>query len=427
MRGKAYKKENIVRSAFLAVTLLFVVFMMLSTRCASNQNSMDKRERVPFQKPYTLLVSADLHYQRNLTKMHALIMHQMRYNHEIVDTFFSEVEERAPDALLLCGDNTDAGNEQDHADLIEPLSAIKEQGTDVIMAFGSHDLMNFSRNEIKRQYADLIFDDAISTDETTLSYIYPISPELWILVLDPYIKIDHLHLSDETIEWMVSYLDLARENHTEIIAMSHYGVTPSKETNEQFAVIDNNNRVLNLFEKYDVSLYLSGHRHKQALKKQKMPTRTIYELISNTLINYPNIYGEINITEYKELTYHAKYLDVSSYARANHLRNPDLLNFSAFSQKAFLDQTNKSIAGTLMNFDLRKDQVDEMRGFAVRILYSYAANTFYREQKNFKRALAYQLWKKQNNPPYGYGRYFEYLLTTPARDNNNFSFNLNEN
>ena len=95
----------------------------------------------------------------------------------------------------------------------------------------AHMGLTTAEKEIERQYADLIFDDAISIDETTLSYIYPISPELWILVLDPYIEIDHLHLSDETIEWLASYLDLARENHSEIIAMSHYGVTPSKETN----------------------------------------------------------------------------------------------------------------------------------------------------------------------------------------------------
>jgi hypothetical protein len=37
------------------------------------------------------------------------------------------------------------------------------------------------------------------------------------------------------------------------------------------------------------------------------------------------------------------------------------------------------------------------------------------------------LWKKQENPPYEYGRYLEYLITTSACDNNNFSFNLNEN
>ena len=427
MKEKVYKKENVPRFAFFGIILLFVVFMMLSTRHVSDENSIEKSEWVPFQKTYTLLVSTDFHCQRNITDVQALVMQQMRYNHEIVDAFFSEVKERAPDALLLCGDNTHAGNEQDHADLIETLFALKEQGTDVIMAFGSHDLMNSSRNEIKGQYAGLIFDDAISIDRTTLSYIYPISPELWILVLDPYIEIDHLHLSDETIEWLTSYLDLARENHTEILAMSHYGVTPSKETKEQYAVIKNNHRLLNLFEKYEISLHLSGHRHKQFLKKQEMRTRTIYELISNTLINYPNIYGEINITEDKELSYHAKYLDVSSYAKANRLSNPDLLNFSAFSKKAFLDQADRSIAGTLMNFDLTKDQMDEMRGFAVRILYSYAANTFYREQNNFKRAHAYQLWKRRENPPSGYGRYLEYLLTTPAWDNNNFSFNLNEN
>ncbi len=98
----------------------------------------------------------------------------------------------------------------------------------------------------------------------------------------------------------------------------------------------------------------------KAYKKEKMPTRTIYELISHTLINYPNIYSEINITEDKGLTYHEKYLDVSSYAKANHFRNPDLLDFSAFSGKAFLDHTNESIAGTSMNFDLRKDQVEEI-------------------------------------------------------------------
>jgi hypothetical protein len=88
MREKAYKKENMARFAFLAVALLFVVFMMLSTRRASDENSMEKSKRVPFQKPYTLMVSADFHYQRNITEVHALIMHQMRYNHKIVDTFF---------------------------------------------------------------------------------------------------------------------------------------------------------------------------------------------------------------------------------------------------------------------------------------------------------------------------------------------------
>ncbi|SEA71402.1 Predicted phosphohydrolase, MPP superfamily [Desulfuromusa kysingii] len=429
---KTAKKVHLLWLAVVAVALFSAVLTLLVTERASGKVNIDKVESHPFHQPYTLMVSSDFHYQRNIGDNHTMVMGQMLYNHEIVDAFFSTVAEKAPDALLLCGDNTHAGYEEDHADLIESLTVLKQQGTDVVMAFGSHDLVNSTKDEIKAQYADLIFADAVSVDATTLSYIYPVSAELWILVLDPFIEIDHLHLSSETLEWMISSLEHARENHIQVIAMSHYGVTPSQINNnepyseiiEKYAVIDNNDRLLELFEIYNISLYLSGHRHKQLLKKQQMPTGTIYELISNTLMNYPNIYGEIDIITEKDLSYHASYLDVSGYAKAHHLNNPDLLSFSTFSRKSFLDQANKSIAGTTENLNLSGDDRAEMEDFAVRVLFSFAVNEFHEQQSKFKREPAFRLWKNQYLA-YGYGFYLEHLLTTAAYDNNNFSFHLN--
>lgn len=400
---------------------LLLIMVILLTSCALNQTNKENNDD-DLSKQYNLLVSTDFHYQYDDLEKQTSIMKQMLYNHEIIDAFFDEVKQKNPDALLLCGDNTNNGSEVAHTTLINELTVIRNQGIKVVMAFGSHDLIKYGKDDIKKMYGDLIFNDAVSVDETTLSYIYPISSELWVLIVDPDIEVDELNVSDETSNWISTNLNFAKANNIQIIAMSHYGLITDGENKSQVSIIENNKELIKSFNKYNVSLYLSGHRHKQELRKNESLTNTIYELISNTLIDYPNIYGEININRNKELSYTARYLDVSTYAKENGLTDINLLNFSDFSENSFIERIKESVEMTLNEFDLTKDQKNEMLNFAVRVFYAYTTNTIYQQQEAFKNEPEYFLWKSQKET--AYGKYLMHLITTTIYNGQEFSFSL---
>ncbi|MCR5090237.1 MAG: metallophosphoesterase, partial [Oscillospiraceae bacterium] len=126
---------------FLLWSIFPLFFLFCAVICIRNTVFAD----------YQVIVASDLHYiapeltdggryyQRVLENGDSKFM---PYIQEITDSFFAEVIDTSPDALLLTGDLTFNGAILSHEALIEKLAAVEDAGVPVFVLTGNHDVYN---------------------------------------------------------------------------------------------------------------------------------------------------------------------------------------------------------------------------------------------------------------------------------------------
>ena len=156
-----------------------------------------------------IIVGSDIHYlSPELTDYGEAFQYDVEhgdgrlvtYIDQITDAFLEEVAERQPDVLILCGDLTTNGELASHEGLAEKLRWLEEQGVPVVVIPGNHDLNNpraygYRGNErypaerttpeqFRQIYGEFGYDEAVSEDATTLSYVWQLDGMTRLLMLD---------------------------------------------------------------------------------------------------------------------------------------------------------------------------------------------------------------------------------------------------
>jgi len=237
---------------------------------------------------------------------------------EITDTFISEVIEAHPDALIISGDLTFNGARESHIAFAKKLAPIKEAGIPLIVIQGNHDFTvnraarfsgdsyelvpSIDATEFIDIYGDYGYNDAIAKDETSLSYVASLTPNLRILVVDvntvagmPGI------LTGSTLEFIDAQLKQALEDHAYVIGVTHQTLLTHSELISQGMIFINNDKLLKLYENYNVLVNLSGHMHIQHIKESE---NGFVEIATGSLMTSPNYHAEINL-QGKSLIYKA--------------------------------------------------------------------------------------------------------------------------
>lgn len=100
-------------------------------------------------------------------------------------------------------------------------------------------------------------------------------------------------------------------------------------------VLNNAQKVLELYEKYNVKLNLSGHMHIQHSAQNDFIT----EVLQSSAAVYPHQFGILHLTENANISYHTGLIDVSAWAEQNDITDENLLHFSSYSS-SFFDISN---------------------------------------------------------------------------------------
>src|SRR5690554_1808817 len=119
---------------------------------------------------------------------------------EIMNTFQKEVLEKKPDFLIVSGDLTNNGEKESHEDLQKLFQKLEDQGIEVLVTPGNHDILNPHARGFKKDkqikvdtvtpedfealYEQFGFKDALYRDSSSLSYAYELREDLWILLMD---------------------------------------------------------------------------------------------------------------------------------------------------------------------------------------------------------------------------------------------------
>lgn len=357
------RKKLILRAVALALSAAIL------SACAARE-PLPEPVTPPAGSPLRLAVATDLHFLPRtivrdgeaFTKAYAAGDGKMiQYIPELVDVFVRELLDDPPAAVLLTGDLTLNGERVGHTELAEKLRPLRQAGIPVLVIPGNHDIQNafasgFNRDktynvrtvtaeDFAEIYAEYGYGQAISRDDASLSYVYPLSEDLWIVMLDTnkYYRDGALSIPwnagevfPETLDWLEKQLEAAKKQGVEVISATHHSLLDQSGLTEGYT-LDNAGEVLDLYRKYGVRINFSGHVHIQNITSGDLGGKPFYDIATSSFAVYTNQYGVAEYRPGESLSYHTKEADVEAWAERTGSRNPELLDFEAYSYQFFYD------------------------------------------------------------------------------------------
>lgn len=389
-----------------------------------------KGEETEEEKPYeppTLMLASDLHYMSSTTHddgkaFWSMVEHDDgkidQYSEEMLDTLVETAIENHPTALALTGDITLNGERINHELLAKKLQKVQDAGIPVVVIPGNHDIQNKNASTYfgdKREKAEYLesgqdfydiyhefgYDQSPNRDEASLSYVYPLDPSHWLLMMDSCIYDDGNHvegrISDATLGWMETHLRVAKEHGIQVIVLAHHNLLQESRLFTTQCEMENGPEVTALLEKYQVPLYISGHLHVQRIREHvtgpglEGTQDGIHEIVLSPYSFPGNQYGMLSWDLQDNMTFETRKADVAAWAKANGSENPELLNFADWSlqyaKSVIQEQVKQTI--TMVPDDLKA----EMASMYADLYFPYCLGEAV-PWNDAKTTKAYTLWQR---------------------------------
>lgn len=302
-------------------------------------------------------VAADLHYLAPELTDHGVYFEDMirhgdgkimDYIEELTDAFVADMAALRPDALILAGDVTFNSALESHEALAAKLRPLADAGVPVLVLPGNHDLQNrnaarfhgdsFTRvqpagpEDFARIYGSLGYDDALSRDAASLSYMYEISPELYALLIDVNVPGAGNVLLPETLVWAEAQLEAAAAAGATVLAVSHQNLLQHNSVIVSGYRMDGWEALLELYERYGVLTNLTGHLHCQHIAQSE---GGFYEIATSALSVSPIAYGLLTLSE-DGGRYETVPVDAAGWAEEQGRHDPALMDIQSYAREFFL-------------------------------------------------------------------------------------------
>ena len=348
-------------------TVLLLILLLLAPLAALGDDAV------------TLFVATDLHYLAPELTDHGPLFEQliaggdgkaMAYSEELTEAFVCQVIARRPDALILSGDLTFSGARASHESLADKLARIETAGIPVLVIPGNHDLNSrgavrfegerFTRvpgvTETEFLAIDRPFgyDDALSRDRASLSYVAGISQKLRILMVDVNGAATPGEADAQTLAWIEAQLAQARQDGCRVIAVSHQNLLDHSSLLAAGFTIGNAGALHALYANAPVLCSLSGHIHMQHMCRSDAG---LWDIATSSLAVSPNQYGVLTVSR-EGLSYCTEPVDVSAWAASRGLTDPNLLDFAAYSERFFKDTARRQALAAIVEDDAPEELAD---------------------------------------------------------------------
>lgn len=366
------RKEIWIPGLFLAAAAALIA----ATAALSAGRDSSGRPALRRMEPVRIAIAADLHYLSPALTDGGSYFTQiitnadgklMQYSDALADAFVDEMIRTKPDVLVLPGDLTFNGARASHTALIEKLQRIADAGVRVLVMPGNHDLNNpmaasfhgedFDRVEsvtpeaFAALYAPFGYDDALSRDDASLSYVSELSPGLRLLFVDTNTPGAPGAVTEATLQWVEAALQDAWDTGARVICVTHQTLLQHNSVFTDGFVIEGRDALAALLKHYGVHCSLCGHMHIQHIAA----LGDLTEIAGSSLAVWPCQYGVLDVNK-----------TGGSYAVAA-LDVPDVEDFAGSAQ-AFFDantlRQGKAAAGDAADSAAMLDYLAQMnRGY----------------------------------------------------------------
>ncbi len=418
----------------------------------SSQEPVTETPEETVERGSRIIVATDIHYlAKDLTDFQKGFQYSidhgdgkvMQYIWEITDAFVEEVKKERPDLVILSGDLTYNGEKESHEEFAERLGEIEEAGIPVIVIPGNHDINNpqaaqfvgdtflgaenITSEEFEEIYQDFGYNEAVSRDPASLSYVYQVNDNTRAFMLDtcqyePKNLVGGM-LKDDTYDWLEEQMEDAWNLGMNVIPVAHHNLLDESEVYLQDCTIEHSEQLIDQLESWDVPLFLSGHLHVQHYMRSGSDTG-IYEIVTSSLSTPPCQYGVLYYGEDGSFRYHTKSLDISSWAKATGSTDKNLLNFQEFGKKFLYKVFYNQAKDEFQTFDalkgLTKNQKEQMaKVYAELNAACYAGKVVDVRDKAVAKA-GYKLWQEEGYPSI-LAQYLDWIASDGTKDYNELS------
>ncbi len=410
------------------------------------EEKQELSEDLEYQWIENIIVAADIHYLApSLTdggeQFQLMVEHGdgkvVTYIEEITEAFLDEVVSLRPNALVLCGDLTLNGEKESHQELAKKLYRVEEAGVPVLVIPGNHDINNHQAarfegpahlpaeyttpEEFREIYRDFGYDEAVSEDRGSLSYMYQLDENTRFLMLDtcqyrPVAQVGGA-ITSAGYDWIERQLEQAWDDRMDVIPVAHHNLLDESEIYVDNCTIEHGEQLVNMLEEWDVNVFLSGHLHVQHVKRSE-EDRGVWEMVTSSLATPACQYGVLDYRDDGSFTYKTWSLDVEGWARKNGVKEKDLLEFDEFKEP-FLRRVfyNQSIAALHEMKGLTAEQKEQMSKLYAELNYHYYQGTAYQVRDMVKQDPVYGLWENEGSLSI-LGDYVAYIIGDAVRDYN---------
>lgn len=413
---------------------------------SSTESEREPEELIKSEDEVRMLIGTDIHYlSRELTDGGSAFQYMVEhgdgkivtYAEEITDAFLEEVIRQAPDVLILSGDLTLDGEKKSHEELAEKLYAVEDEGIPVLVIPGNHDINNrhaanyqgdqrlpaefTTPEEFREIYRHFGYDESISEDRTSLSYVYELDEDTRFLMLDSCqynqkARVGGAILSD-TYDWIEDMLEEAWEDGADIIPVAHHNLLDESEIYVEDCTIEHSEQLIQLLEDWDVPFFLSGHLHVQHTKQAEVGLG-IWEMVTSSLTTPVCQFGKLSYWHGGNFSYETEELDVEAWAKRHKRTERDLLEFEQF-KKPFLRRVfyNQSYDALQSVPALTENQRVKMSNLYSELNYRYYQGNAYKIKEKVLKDSDYKLWMED-----GFGTvladYVQYIIEDAVEDYN---------
>ena len=351
-----------------------------------------------------------------------------QYTPQLARAFVEQMLEQKPAAVILSGDLTLNGAPQSHQEVAALLQRLRDAGIQVLALPGNHDVgktaYRFGPEGATRIegtdavtflkiYQPFGYEQALSRDEASLSYLAPLAPKLWCLMVDVNANGSGGTVRSETLAWARAQLEKAREAGVTVLAVSHQNLLPHSQLFSSGYVMANSAALRALYEEYGVRLHLSGHMHLQ----HSAQDGAVADIATASLAIAPNQFGVLHVDGGQLLSYETQQVDVGGWARRNGLEDQNLLGFCDYARDFFDQTTRRQAQRALEKADAGDDEKRRMADLAVQLNAQYFTGT----RRAMPQEADWALWQRYL-PDAFFTFYLKSILDEPPKDMNALSF-----
>lgn len=404
-----------------------LIFLLIMTSCNSN-TKQDHLTQSKGSQELNLFVATDLHYLNpdlhdNGQAFQDYIENGdsklLNYSDPLAESFLKDVIQAKPDVVILSGDLTNNGEKKSHLELANKLKQIEDAGTRVYVIPGNHDILNpwarsfktdgqyftdyITPKEFTSIYENFGYDEAISRDRDSLSYIAQISDDLWLLMLDTskydnnvIMKIPQTdgEVSKETLEWIETNSQLAKDNKANIITVMHHNLVDHSDLASSGFTLNNAEEVLGVLVKSNISLVLSGHIHIQDIQSEQ----NVYDIATSAFTVYPHQYGVLHYSPTEaSVEYQTKQVDVEKWSAEAGINSQDLLHFNSYARDFFYTDSYRKAYKALDAQGYTEAEKTEMAKTMAELNLLYFSGNASEIGDSIKNSDGVVQWKKANS------------------------------
>ncbi len=441
--------------------LIFIILIFILQGCSQATKDLNSEVKIKSGKDITFYITTDIHYLSKALTDNGEAFNkfvstgagkQIGYMDEILSAFTYEVKNKKPDILIISGDLTNNGEKKSHIDLANKLKDIEKQGTSVYVIPGNHDVLNpwarsfkgekqyvtdsIKDKEFSEIYGQFGYQEAISRDKNTLSYLAMPSEDVWLLMLDTnqyknnsrigYPQTDG-QITKETFEWIKKCSTLAKEKGSKIITVMHHNLLDHSDVIQDGYTINDNNKAIDVFQSSNLDLILSGHIHIQDISSYKKAAEPMYDIATGSLAVFPHQYGMLKYS-FQDTTFHysTSKVDLEGFSKKLGVIDKNINNFSEYSREFFGD-----LAYTMANKQLIKENTysrDEIKSMSetMKLLnLRYFAGTENLNVKDVVNSEGFKLWSDSSEK--FLKKYIMSILEDKDTDDNNLQLQIPSN